>query len=112
MYRFKDCDPDLNTIVDMTKVYFMILDILINEDDNTTVAGLYSLGQFGIFPLRYILQYTPSHVKKIVTCLQSAYPIRLKGQFVNGAPSACEALFNLFKMLLSGKQRCRVNILQ
>ncbi|KAF2893412.1 hypothetical protein ILUMI_12762, partial [Ignelater luminosus] len=108
LFRWNNCDPDVSSLVDISKVYFMVLDILMVEDDNSTISGKAVLGDFRNFSVNYILQFTPSHLKKSMTCMQSAYPIRIKGMYVTYAPIVFEKVFSFIKGLMPEKIRNRM----
>ncbi|KAF2893411.1 hypothetical protein ILUMI_12761, partial [Ignelater luminosus] len=93
---------------DLTKVYFMIMDILMVEDDNSIVSGKAILSDLKNFALNYMLQITPSYLKKALVCLQSAYPIRIKGLYCCYAPTVFEKVFNFMKGLMPEKIRNRM----
>lgn len=108
LFRWEACNVGKMLLVDLMKVFFMILDILINEDDNCVVSGIYIWPEFKKFPLTYILQFTPSFVKKTVLCLENAYPMRIKGIHCTNAPAAFESVFNLAKTFMNEKLKNRM----
>lgn len=82
-----------------------------NEDDNCAISGTCLWSEYTKFPLSYILQHTPSLLKKSILCVENAYPLRMKSVHCTNAPAAFEAIFNLAKSLMSKKLSERVCLL-
>ncbi|KAK5646358.1 hypothetical protein RI129_004822 [Pyrocoelia pectoralis] len=90
-------NPDKVQYIVFLKVFLMILDILLQEDDNFTVAGVAFWSEGKNSSIRFIMQLTPALLKKIHVIMQKAYPIRLKGVYSTHCPPIAETLFNLSK---------------
>ncbi|KAF2899700.1 hypothetical protein ILUMI_06472, partial [Ignelater luminosus] len=104
-------DSDAFQFVDLVKSGSICLDVLLNEDDNLTVNGLYIISDMKGFSLKYLKQITPTLSKKVMLLLQSAYPLRLKGVgFLNTLP-VHDALINMFTPFFNEKLTKRLTVL-
>ncbi|KAF5291255.1 hypothetical protein FQR65_LT11433 [Abscondita terminalis] len=104
-----DVDETPSDVV--TKVFFMTMDILLNEDDNYIVAGFTLIGDYKNTPFNYFLQFTPDIIKKYIACVTVAYPGRLQQYVGLNAPGVLEAFINsIVKPLLSEKLRKRIYV--
>lgn len=88
----------------------MGMDVLLNEDDNATVNGLYILHDMQGFNLGYVKHLTPTLCKKVILSVQNAYPFRLKGILFINTPLIYEVFINMFTPFLNEKLRTRVSI--
>lgn len=86
----------------------MVLDILCIEDTNSTIAGVSIINDLKGMYYGYAMQITPKFVKRFMTCLQNAYPVRIKAIYIVNAPSFFVALYNIVKIFLGDKIRNRV----
>ncbi|KAF5296117.1 hypothetical protein FQA39_LY02751 [Lamprigera yunnana] len=92
-------------VVNVMKVNFMIIDILMNEDDSFIIAGHQLFHNLKGVSLNHILQITPSFLKKSATCLRDAYPLRPKElHFIN----LTNSIETLIKPFFSGKNLQRL----
>lgn len=70
LLRVGPSDPSKVKIQTMMKVNFMMLDIMLLEDDQTTICGTVNLMDFDKVTLGHMVQMTPSVAKKMTTCFQ------------------------------------------
>ncbi|KAF5295024.1 hypothetical protein FQR65_LT10577 [Abscondita terminalis] len=91
------------------KLFFMILDILLNEDDNFIVSGMILLIDYRNIPLKIVTQLTPGLSKKYLLIFEKAYPLRIKNFIGMNTMAVVDLLYNNFaKALLSEKLRSRL----
>ncbi|KAF2887184.1 hypothetical protein ILUMI_18989, partial [Ignelater luminosus] len=88
----------------------MYLDVLLNEDDNFTVNGLYIINDMRGFSLGFVKQLTPALCKKAVMVVQNAYPYRLKGAYCLYTPAAYEIFLNMFTPFFGKKLKSRFRV--
>ncbi|XP_031343411.1 retinol-binding protein pinta-like [Photinus pyralis] len=105
-----DYDADLVPYTTLIKACLMLLDILMVEDLNTVVSGVYLLSDPAKCALNYILQFTPSYISKHVYCMETGYPLRLKGIQVENCPAAMEAAVRFLRNYLNGKISKRLHV--
>lgn len=98
------------SLSDAFKLYGMIVDILVNEDDNFIIAGVQVINDLKNSSTNHIVHLNPVVIKKFLKCFQEAYPIRPKGLVFFNAPSFFEMLYTLFKSFLSEKLKKRVSV--
>ncbi|XP_031348848.1 retinol-binding protein pinta-like [Photinus pyralis] len=109
--NMKNVDENEITFVDMLKVFFMTLEILMREDDGFVVSGMNFLADHDGCPVSYYLQFTPGIVKNATTSFQSAYPIRTKSMTIINTWTVFETLYNtLMKPFLTPKLRERFQV--
>lgn len=97
------------SLEDVMKVFFLGFDIMFTDDDNVAVAGQRIIFDIGDMTVSHIMQMTPTLVRRSMTLMQDASPLRLKGfHFVNMS-LAFETALKLVKSFMSEKSRNRVN---
>ncbi|KAK5646345.1 hypothetical protein RI129_004809 [Pyrocoelia pectoralis] len=85
------------------KVHFMIMDILMQEDDNCVVSGFEIWSLAKNVTIRYVAQWTPAVMKRINSVVEKGYPLRIKNVYSTHCPSILESVYNLYKSLASDK---------
>ncbi|XP_043272931.1 retinol-binding protein pinta-like isoform X2 [Venturia canescens] len=103
-------DPKKYTFLDVLVVFFMIMDVLLLEDDRLNVAGQDIVLDLTGSRLEHASQFTPSVIKKAVTCFQNAYPMKTKSLHFINAPPTFDAIFVIFKTFMSEKLRRRIMV--
>lgn len=111
MAIWRAADPQTMSYINLIKVTFMFLELLLLEDDSAAVAGVNFWAEMKGLPLGYLLQATPPIIKKFTNCIQSAFPFRMKGFYCMNTPKPAETACNLIKTFLSEKIKKRVCIL-
>ncbi|XP_034828370.1 retinol-binding protein pinta-like [Maniola hyperantus] len=106
--RFKNTSTKHLNILDVIKVCFMINEIMILEDDNYTIAGLNTLVDLEGTGINLLLQWTPAIAKKVVTVVETAYPLRFKGCHILHTPPGFEVAYSILKTFLSEKLKQRL----
>ncbi|CAH0726590.1 unnamed protein product, partial [Brenthis ino] len=104
-------NPSKHKMSDFLKVVFMIAEILILEDDNYVVAGEMGLTDFKGVGLGTFLQFTPALAQKLVTCIEKAFPLRMKGIYIIHTPSGFETAFQILKTFLGDKLKNRFQVI-
>ncbi|XP_037032032.1 alpha-tocopherol transfer protein-like [Bradysia coprophila] len=107
-FRMNSYDPSRVRIEEIMKVFTMINDILLIEDDNSVVAGQICVCDVGNISMGHIIQMQPAFLKKAIMIWQESSPIRQKGVHYINAPKIFEKLFALVKSLLNEKMRNRI----
>lgn len=95
-------------LANVMKVHLMISDILLLEDDNIIISGQYIVQDMKLMTLTSSRMFSPSIVKKAMTCFQTAFPFRPKGVLFININSFFELINNIFKPFLSEKLKKRV----
>ncbi|CAH2238101.1 alpha-tocopherol transfer protein-like [Pararge aegeria] len=90
-------------IINIVKVFFMIAEILLLEDDNFIIAGQDILVDLEGAGLNIFKQWTPAVVKKIITSVDKAFPVRFKSCHILHTPPGFEGAFALLKAFISEK---------
>lgn len=102
-------NPDLYTIQDVIKVSMMINDILLRDDDNSTVAGQIGILDLSGVTTQHFLQFNPAFIKKMTMMSHEGSPIRHRGFHYINTPNGFEQVFNVFKSVMSEKSKARVS---
>lgn len=100
---------DQFNIKDVMIAGMMINDILMEEDDNLSVAGQVGILDLSNVTMAHFLQFNPQFIKKMTFLSQEASPLRQKGFHYVHTPSGFETIFNLFKSFMSEKNKSRVS---
>ncbi len=108
-FRVNAYDPSRVRIEDVMKVFLMINDVLLNEDDNSIVSGQVGIADLSNISMGHIIQMQPAFLKKAIMIWQESSPVRQKGVHYINAPKIFEQLFALLKSLLNEKMRKRVS---
>ena len=108
LFRVGAYDANVFTIQEVMKVTTMLVDILMLEDDNLSVAGQIGVVDLAGVTIQHFMQMQPSFAKKMTMVSQDGSPLRQKGVHYINAPKSFEQLFNLFKSFLNDKMKSRV----
>lgn len=106
--RLKNADPETATITIVFKVFFMICDILMYEDDPFVINGQEIICDLKGLHYGYIPQMPPTVLKKLVNLMFHAFPSRLKSIYFINVPTIFHAVLSVFLPLLSEKIKSRV----
>ncbi|KRT78511.1 CRAL-TRIO domain containing protein [Oryctes borbonicus] len=108
IFRSTVFDPEKHTAIDAFKINLMINDILMNEDDQMVIGGICVVTDMGNMSVAQMMSYTPSVMKKVMTCFEEGYPTRPKEIHFYKIPSFFEAMFNMVKPFMKEKMLKRV----
>ncbi|KAK0181949.1 hypothetical protein PV327_000126 [Microctonus hyperodae] len=103
-------DPKKFTFLDVLKIFFMIMDILIMEDDQFNIAGQDTILDLTGSRLQLASQFTPPVIKKAVVCFQDAYPVKTKSLHFINPPATFDTIFGMFKRFMNAKLRERIMV--
>ncbi|KAB0798540.1 hypothetical protein PPYR_09533 [Photinus pyralis] len=111
LHRTTNIDPSQVLLIDVIKVWSMIADIMLNEDDHGAIYGYRIIIDLDTLNANHLLQATPIVTKKVVVCLKNVYPYRLKGAYFINMPSIFESILNLGKVLVGKKLSSRITVI-
>lgn len=103
-------DTNKYHILDIMSATNVLMRIVLNEDDNATVAGGQSILDLEGVTMAHFMQMTPVTMKKMVVLGQDASPMRMKGTHYLNTPPGFETVFNAIKALLNEKNRSRLYV--
>ncbi|XP_050675533.1 retinol-binding protein pinta-like [Leptidea sinapis] len=110
LVRFtSEIGPDV-TMADIMKINFMIIDLLIEEDDNFVIAGEEVISDGKDLGFVLMSQFTPALAKKTVTSFEKALPLRMKAVHLLNTPPGFETAYSLLKTFISEKLRNRFHV--
>ncbi|KAK4879908.1 hypothetical protein RN001_008054 [Aquatica leii] len=95
------------SVSNIMKVNFMILDMLMNEDDHFIIAGNQFFNDFNGITINQITQVTPTFIKKCSVSFRDAYPLRSKQVHFINIPNVIETILKPF---FGGKHLQRMKI--
>lgn len=104
-----DNDPTKYSMIEMMRIHFFLMHLLIKDDDNMIVAGQIGLIDFKGATLSHFTQFTPSLMKKFAMLIQDASAVRMKSFNYVNVPGFFESIFNFFKSFLNNKMKSRVS---
>ncbi|XP_031343659.1 retinol-binding protein pinta-like isoform X2 [Photinus pyralis] len=79
-------------------------------DLNTAAFGVYVVSDLGKCSVKYVLQFTPNSITKHIYCIETGYPLRLKGVQIENCPSAMELVLSMVNACLNGKISKRLHV--
>ncbi|XP_076029000.1 retinol-binding protein pinta-like isoform X1 [Oratosquilla oratoria] len=103
-------NPKLQSIDEVFKATHLISDLMLEEDEQQTVAGFVQILDLADVTAAHGLQMSPALVKKAMTVWQDCYPTRPKGINYINTPPGFETIFNLFKSFMKEKMKKRVHV--
>lgn len=103
IFRVGTVDTETLSFESRMKIFAMILDFLLWECDEISIAGLFILFDGTGVTYKHLSQVTLPILRKCVTCFVNAYPIRIKGMHVIHVPSFAMPIINLGLQLLPQK---------
>lgn len=104
-----DNDPSSYTMLEMIRIQFFIMNLMMKEDDNMIVGGEIGLIDFKGATMGHFTQFTPSLMKKFAMMTQDANPVRMKSFNYLNVPGFFLSIFNFFKTFLNEKMKKRVS---
>lgn len=108
-YRKGVFDPFSANIYDVIKYLFIVLDILICENDNVGISGLRVVNDMKDVTYTHMALFTPGLAKKVSMAGQEGYPLKFKGINFFNTPSGFDTFFTLLKSVVNEKLRKRVS---
>lgn len=104
-------DPNKHKIDDVYVLYFLIMEILIHDLDQCSVTGFVSMSDTSTATLGHVtMMSNPVTMKKSMTCMQDAYPIRPKEMHLLHMPAFMENLLTMFKGFMNEKMKQRFQV--
>lgn len=103
-------DPDEYDVNDFLKVWFLVMDLMMEDDDQMIVAGQMNLMDLKKATLAHFMVFTPSMLKKMTMMMQEGSAFRVKGMHYVNAPSFFEKVFTFFKTFLNEKMKSRIYV--
>ncbi|XP_034828357.1 alpha-tocopherol transfer protein-like [Maniola hyperantus] len=108
--RLNIVESSNNRLIDVFKVTFMIIEILILEDDNFVIAGKDLVVDLNGVGIRTFSQFTPAVAKQTAAISEKALPVRLNSSHLLNTSTAFESVYSMFRMILSEKWKKRFNV--
>nr|XP_022911953.1 retinol-binding protein pinta-like [Onthophagus taurus] len=93
----RHADPVIHKGKDVCKVHGMMSDILINEDDQSLIAGAVFLQDMSGFSAADMIHADLPLTKKVMTFFEGAYPQRPQVMHFINLPSIFESAFSMIK---------------
>lgn len=110
MIRAERADPDKIASFAVVKVLSMLMETLLLEDDNYTVAGHCIVVDLHNVSYKYTAQLTPQFIKKLIVGVRDAQPIKIKSISYLNCPQFCMNIYNTFKVFLTDDIMKRVSM--
>lgn len=102
-------DPSKYSMLEMIRIQFFLMNLMMKEDDNLIIGGQMGLIDFKGATLSHFTQFTPSLMRKFALLTQDASPMRMKSFNYLNIPGFFESIFNFFKSFLNDKIKSRVS---
>ncbi|KAK9730723.1 CRAL/TRIO domain [Popillia japonica] len=108
IFRTTVFDPAKHSAIDIFKINLIINDILLYEDDQMVIGGICVVNDMNNMTTSQMMCYSPSVMKKVMTCFEQGYPTRPKEIHFYRIPSFFEAVFGMVKPFMKEKMLKRV----
>ncbi|XP_047097950.1 alpha-tocopherol transfer protein-like isoform X1 [Schistocerca piceifrons] len=92
------------------KLNFMSTEVMMLDEDAGVIAGQVAIIDLKDVTLGHATPLTPWFVKRVMTCSQEGYPLRLKGIHYVHAPPSYETVMNLFQAVMKDKLKKRIHL--
>ncbi|KAF5291260.1 hypothetical protein FQR65_LT11438 [Abscondita terminalis] len=100
------------SLLEVIKVFYMVLDVLLKEEDDFAESGLQMITDYENVPLKVLGEITPKMVKSFLFCLQAAYPVRFRSYVGINVPDTFQKLLNtILNSFVNEKTRNKITIL-
>ncbi|ETN68021.1 SEC14 [Anopheles darlingi] len=103
-------DGDVCDFPDILKVFTMIGDILLRDDDQMVICGQAAIIDFGHSSSGHLFNFNLSFLRKASILNQQGSPLRQKGFHFINTPKGFDLVLNIFKGLMTEKNRNRTII--
>uniref|UniRef100_A0A182WD93 CRAL-TRIO domain-containing protein n=1 Tax=Anopheles minimus TaxID=112268 RepID=A0A182WD93_9DIPT len=100
-------DGDVCDFPDILKVFTMIGDILLRDDDQMMICGQAAIIDLGHSSSGHLFNFNLSFLRKASILNQQASPLRQKGFHFINTPKSFDIVLNIFKGLMTEKNRKR-----
>lgn len=102
-------DSNDYTMLEIIRIHFFMMNLMMKEDDNMIIGGQMGLVDFKGASMGHFTQFTPSLMKKFALMTQDASAMRMKSFNYLNIPGFFESIFNFFKTFLNDKMKKRVS---
>uniref|UniRef100_A0A1Y1K8G3 CRAL-TRIO domain-containing protein n=1 Tax=Photinus pyralis TaxID=7054 RepID=A0A1Y1K8G3_PHOPY len=106
----ENVDYDTMSFGNIMKLFYMVTDILLLEDDYAVIGGLKVIMQCKNSNPKYMLELTPTFIKKQALLIEKGLPFRLRAVYFMNLPALFQYLFELLKKILSSKISSRMEV--
>ncbi|KAB0797735.1 hypothetical protein PPYR_08728 [Photinus pyralis] len=103
-------NPETMTVSNVIKTMYMIVDILVKEDDRCVIGGINTWSTVKNLPAKYVFHLTAPLIKKYITIAQNGTPIRLKGMYATECPPIFQYVYEVCKLFFTKKLSDRMSI--
>ncbi|KAF5293984.1 hypothetical protein FQR65_LT10955 [Abscondita terminalis] len=106
--RVQNANADIITLHDFIKVSTIMIDTILQDVQDASVVGQAVIYDLKNVSTKFYVQSTPTILKQAVTCLQDAYPIRVKAIHYINVPKVLFSLYTILKSFFPKKIQERV----
>ncbi|XP_031342873.1 retinol-binding protein pinta-like isoform X1 [Photinus pyralis] len=107
--RWKYCDIKKVSLINASKLGFMLFDVFMNESPTCMINGHTVIIDCENLPLGYALQLSPRFIRELKHVVFKAYPTRIKAIHVVNCFPGVGTMFNIFKPILPVKIVSRIH---
>lgn len=97
---------------DVMKVLYLILELMVHEDDNAVVSGYQIVVDLDNTGISHLGQMTPKLIRNSVQIIQDAIPLKIQGFHYINMASLYEVVLKFFKSCLNEEYQNVVNIIR
>ncbi|XP_031343440.1 retinol-binding protein pinta-like isoform X2 [Photinus pyralis] len=106
----ENVDYDTMPFRNILKLFYMVTDILLLEDDYAVIGGLKVIMQCKNPNPKYMLELTPTFMKKHALLIEKGLPFRLRAAYFMNLHAIFQYVFDLLKKMLPSKMSRRLEV--
>jgi len=103
-------EPSKFSADDIMRIYIMITDIMMFEDEPASISGVGIMGDSSGLTFNHTMAWPPTILKKAMVLWQEGYPMRPKGLNYINTPAAFNTVFDIFKGFMKEKMKKRMYV--
>lgn len=107
--RWEHCDTKKVSLVNASKLGFMLCDITMNENPTCMIHGYILIIDCKNLPFGYVRQCSPTFLKELSHVVFKAYPTRIKGVHVVNCSLVVGIMFRLMRVIIPLKIISRIH---
>ncbi|XP_067015628.2 retinol-binding protein pinta-like isoform X2 [Anabrus simplex] len=110
LQRMGGYDPAKISVQAIVQSNFLFWDIMMQEDDAGMVKGYVGFSDMKGATVAHAMQFTPSMMRKTMTCFNEAYPIRIKAMHYLNVHPIFDKLFQFASQFMKEKMKRRIHM--
>ncbi len=103
-------NPEKQNMHDQFRIHFLVTEIILDMLEQSSVTGFSLLQDATGMDINHASLYQPALMKKVMTILQTAYPMRPKALHLLNMPTVMEKVIAAMKAFMVEKMKDRIHL--